>query len=236
MNVLVFMTAYDEERTIGDVLERLAAVAERVEHDIDVLVVDDGSTDDTPNVVARSGAILVRHPRNLGPGAATRTGYLYAVRHGYDATVRMDADGQHRPEDLPKLLRPIADDDADIVIGSRFKTETGYETSAVRGVGIRFYSWLISVVTGDRVYDITSGFRALRIEVGAEHARKLPRGIIAIDRGVREGLSAYRIVEVPVTMRRREHGESYLNPGRLLKYPVYSVYSFMSALFSSERR
>lgn len=235
MKLLVFMTAYNEEKTIGDVLERVLDTVESLDAEVDVLVVDDGSTDTTREVTRRYPVELVVHPTNLGPGAATQTGYQYAVRNGYDYTVRMDADGQHRPEDIPKLLAPIQNDEADIVIGSRYKRETGYETSAVRDIGIRFYSWLISAVTGDRVYDLTSGFRAVDIEVGKQHAEKLPTGIIAINRGIREGLSEYRIAEVPVAMEQREHGKSYLSVERIATYPVYSVYSFINALFSHNK-
>jgi glycosyltransferase involved in cell wall biosynthesis len=230
MRLLVFMTAYNEEKTIGGVLERVLDTLEEINADSDVLVVDDGSTDTTGEIARQYPVELVVHPTNLGPGAATRTGYEYAVRNGYDFTVRMDADGQHRPEEIPKLLEPIQNDEADIVIGSRYKRDTGYETSAVRDVGIRFYSWLISVITGDRVYDLTSGFRAVSIAVGKRHAEELPQGIIAINRGIREGLSEYRIVEVPVTMEQREYGNSYLSLERLAKYPIYSAYSFINAL------
>jgi len=230
MKVLVFMTAYNEEATIGEVLDQLSVVIRDSKHHIDVLVVDDGSEDETADRAAERDVILVVHPRNLGPGTATRTGYKYAVRNGYDVTVRMDADGQHRPEDISRLLEPIVDGEADIVIGSRYKRETDYETSVVRNVGIRLYSWLISLITGKRVYDITSGFRAVRIEMGERHADSLPQGIIAINRGLREGLSEYRIKEVPVEMDEREHGQSYLSFGRLVKYPLYAAYSFVMTL------
>jgi glycosyltransferase involved in cell wall biosynthesis len=229
------MTAYNEEKTIGDVLARTLDTLAELEDETTVLVVDDGSSDETRAIAEGYDVELVVHPVNLGPGAATRTGYKYAVRNGYDVSVRMDADGQHRPEDIPTLLDPMKNDEADIVIGSRYKRDTGYETSAVRDVGIRFYSWLISVITGNRVYDLTSGFRVVDAEMGNRHAEELPQGIIAINRGIREGLSDHRIKEVPVTMEQREHGESYLSMERLAKYPIYSVYSFISALFREHR-
>ncbi len=230
MKLLVFTTAYNEEHTIGGVIDRLLDTVEAVDAETDVLVVDDGSDDSTADIVRQYPVELVVHPTNLGPGVATRTGYEYAVRNNYDYTVRMDADGQHRPEEIPKLLEPIQNDEAEIVIGSRYKRNTGYETSAVRDIGIRFYSWAISALTGSRVYDLTSGFRALDIEVGKQHAKKLPQGIIAINRGIREGLSDYRIKEVPVTMDQRTYGNSYLSVERLAKYPLYSVYSLINAL------
>ena len=235
MKTLVFLTAYNEEKTIGDVLDRLIAVTGDIDHPTEILVVDDGSEDSTAAIAATREVTLIEHPRNLGPGAATQTGYKYAVRKGFDVTVRMDADGQHLPEEVPKLLDPIADDEADIVIGSRYKSETGYETSTVRDSGIRFYSWLVSFVTGHRVYDITSGFRAVRIEMGEHHAENLPRGIIAIDRGLREGLSEHRIKEVPVKMEQREHGRSYLKARRLVAYPLYPAYSFVGTLLQWNR-
>lgn len=230
MKLLVFIIAYNEKKTIGDILGRILETCNGSDIDADILVVDDCSTDMTRDVVREYPVELIVHPKNLGPGAATRTGYEYAVRNGYDYTVHMDADGQHRPEDIPKLLVPLQENEADIVIGSRYKCETGYETSAVRDVGIRFYSRLISAITGDRVYDLTSGFRAVDIEVAKQHAEELPTGIVAINRGLREGLSEYRITEVPVTMKEREYGNSYLSIERIVAYPVYSVYSFITAL------
>lgn len=235
MKLLVFTTAYNEEHTVGGIIERVLSTIESIDAETDVLVVDDGSDDSTRDVVRQYPVTLVAHSTNLGPGVATRTGYKYAVRNDYDYTVRMDADGQHRPEEIPKLLSPIQNDEADIVIGSRYKRDTDYETSGVRDVGIRFYSWVISTLTGSRVYDITSGFRALDIEVGEQHAKKLPQGIIAINRGIREGLSDHQIKEVSVTMNQREHGDSYLSVERLAKYPLYSIYSFIDALLRYNR-
>lgn len=234
MKVLMFLTAYNEEKTVGDVLDRLQTVAGELDHEVEILVVDDGSEDDTMRIASERNVTTITHPRNLGPGAATQTGYKYATRNGFNVTVRMDADGQHRPEDVPKLLAPIENGESDIVIGSRYKTETGYETSLVRNFGITFYSWLISLVTGTQVYDITSGFRAVRIDVGRRHAENLPEGIIAIDRGLREGLSRHRIQEVPVTMNQREYGSSYLDVNTLLLYPMYSTYSFVRTLLNWE--
>lgn len=233
--VLVFTTAYNEARTIGTLLDKLQKQMNEFEeessHIADILVIDDCSNDNTYDVVQKYDVQTVRHPRNLGPGAATRTGYKYAVRNGYDITVRMDADGQHRPDDVPKLLDPVLADDADIVIGSRFLSPSGYDPSALRYSGIMFYSKLVSVITEVTITDVTSGFRAANIKVGREHAENMPNGIIAIDRGLREGLGGYRIVERPVRMRERKHGESYLDMMRLAKYPVYAMYSLLITLF-----
>lgn len=230
MKTLIFMTAYNEEKTVGDVLDGLLDVTSDIPAETEILVVDDNSTDKTLERARERDVRTVSHPVNLGPGAATRTGYKYALRNGFEVVVRMDADGQHRPADLPKLLDPIYGDEADIAILSRYKRDVEYETSLLREVGIRFYSTLVSIVTNETIHDITSGYRAVHIEMGREHAEKLPSGIIAIDRGIREGLSDMRIVEVPAPMEQREHGSSYLAGYRMFVYPFYAMYSMVRTL------
>lgn len=235
MKILIFTTAYNEEDTIGDILDRIFEVKAEIPHVIDVLVVDDGSQDYTSTIAAKRDVKIIKHPRNLGPGIATRRGYYYALENGYDATVRLDADGQHRPEDIPKILQPILNDDADISIGSRYIDDVNYTTTYTRDIGIRFFSWFISLITRNRVYDITSGFRAVKIEVAEEHAKHLSSGIAAINRGIREGFGPYEITEVPVEMDQRKYGQSYLNKKRLIIYPIYSIYSLIITLFHVAR-
>lgn len=238
-NILIFLTAYNEEETIETVLDDLFGVKEKLEretgHNVDILVIDDGSTDQTLQYVRERDVFVIPHPKNLGPGAATQTGYKFAVRNGYNVTVRMDADGQHPPQKVPKLLEPVLDNRADIVIGSRFKSADGYKPALLRRTGISFYSKIISILTGESITDITSGFRATGIDVGKKHAQNLPHGIVAIDRGIREGLSGFRIDEVPVEMEQRDHGDSYLSVRRLAVYPLVSVYSMINALWKTSR-
>ena len=154
---LLVIPAYNERRSIGAVVDRVHATG----LDLDVLVVNDGSRDETAEIARAHGAIVVSHPFNLGYGAALQTGYKYALRHGYDFVVQMDADGQHDPAYVPKLLEPVRAGEADVVIGSRFIEASGYEMGGARTVGRKFFQRVLVWCGGPRIADPTSGLQAL---------------------------------------------------------------------------
>lgn len=154
---LVIIPALDEGARIGAVIDRLCAKVSGV----DVLVVDDGSRDDTAAAAVRHGARVVSHVVNLGYGAALQTGYKYADRAGYASVVQMDADGQHDPADVPRLLAPLGAGRADVVIGSRFVAATDYRMGAARTAGRLFFRAVLRACGGPSIADPTSGFQAL---------------------------------------------------------------------------
>lgn len=142
---------------------RLAALLARIDAEktgLEVVVVDDGSRDRTAEVAARAGATVLRHPFNLGYGAGLQTGYKYALARDAQCVVQMDADGQHDPSDIARLLAPLERGECDLVIGSRFLAPTGYDMGFVRTLGRRFFVALARAL-GVRVTDPTSGFQAL---------------------------------------------------------------------------
>jgi len=142
---------------------RLPALLARIEAEktgLEVVVVDDGSRDATAELAARAGATVLRHPFNLGYGAGLQTGYKYALEVGARCVVQMDADGQHDPSDIRRLLAPLERGECDLVIGSRFLAPTGYEMGFTRTLGRRFFVGLARAF-GIRVTDPTSGFQAL---------------------------------------------------------------------------
>jgi glycosyltransferase involved in cell wall biosynthesis len=239
-DVLIFLPAYNEEHVIGDVLDRVIKISNKLEDEaggnFDVLLIDDGSSDKSLEEARQRDVLILPHPRNLGPGVAAQSGYKFAVRNGYDMTVRLDADGQHPPEEIPKLVHPVLSGDADVAVGNRFKLEDSYDPRGVRRIGIMFYSRLVSLLTGDDLSDVTSGFRAARIEVGQDHARELRKSMNAIDRGLREGLRDFEVQEISVRMEVREHGTSYLTAHRLAIYPLVSIYAVISALWRSDEQ
>ena len=202
--VLVCIPAFNEAESLPAVLAEIPAeVAGLRTH---VLVIDDGSRDGTPGVARSLGARVVSHPVNSGQGAALQTGYLVAERLGVDVVVTLDADGQHDPGQIARLVEPIVRDEADFVVGSRRMDEGASESdSRARDAGITVYTRLINLLGGTEVSDIANGYRAIRASRLAEiaftedqfHNPELLLG------AARAGL---RVVDVPVTIRRRTAG------------------------------
>jgi hypothetical protein len=178
-----------------------------------VLVIDDGSTDQTATVARAAGALVVSHPMNSGQGAALQTGYLVAERLGVDIVVTLDADGQHDPAEMIRLVEPIVADRADFVVGSRRMGETGATVteSKARDAGITLYTRLINILGGTNVSDIANGYRAIRADrlsaiVFTEDQFHNPELLLG---AARAGL---RVLDVPVTIRRRASGQSKKGP------------------------
>nr|WP_307812797.1 glycosyltransferase family 2 protein [Phycicoccus sp. CSK15P-2] len=200
--VLVVVPALNEEATVGSVVSAVRATLP----DAHVFVVDDHSADGTSRAAAESGARVARLPYTLGVGGAMRTGYRYAARYGFDAVVQVDADGQHDPEHLPELLDGLAT--SDIVIGARFAGSDPYAVGSARRFAMRLLAWVVSLVVGTRLTDVTSGYRALgprAIAVFAENypAEYLGDTVEALVIARRCGLA---VTQVPVRMSAREHG------------------------------
>ncbi|MFB3891861.1 MAG: glycosyltransferase family 2 protein [Phycisphaerae bacterium] len=154
--VLVIVPAYNEGPRVHNALDDLKANAPWA----DVLVVDDGSIDDTAEQARSAGATVVRLPFNLGVGGAMQTGYTYASRHGYEAAVQFDGDGQHCADQIASLVQPVLAGQADLVVGSRLLGEQAYKFPLARWIGSRLLAGMTRLLTGKRVKDTTSGFRA----------------------------------------------------------------------------
>ncbi len=198
---------------------------------IDVVVVDDGSTDGTAANAGAAGAAVVRLPFNLGIGAAVQTGFRYALEHGYDVAVRLDGDGQHDPSELPKLLEPLSRDEADVVTGSRFRDDgSGYRPPLARRLGISWFARLVSLLSGQRVTDTTSGFQALNRRGIALFASDYPSDYPEVEATVLLLKHRLRLVEVSVRMREREHGSSSITFLRSLYYAVKVTLALLVAM------
>ena len=215
--IVAVVPAFDEEGAIGSVVDEIRAF----DAAIDVVVVDDGSSDRTAANAAAAGAAVVRLPFNLGIGAAVQTGFRYALEGGYDVAVRLDGDGQHDPAELPKLLEPLTRDEADVVTGSRFRDDDGdYRPPLARRVGISWFARLVSLLSGQRVTDTTSGFQALNGRGIALFANDYPSDYPEVEATVLVLKHRLRLVEVPVRMREREHGSSSITFLRSLYYAI----------------
>jgi glycosyltransferase involved in cell wall biosynthesis len=203
-NLAVIVPVYNEAASISSVIceTRLAAPQAAI------VIVDDSSSDNSADVAEASGATVIRLPYNLGIGGAVQTGYRFASELGYDIVVRLDGDGQHDPAQMESLIRPIVSRQADVVIGSRFVNEQGYRASLARGLGIRLFATLVSLVSHQRFTDTTSGFQAANRPAAGFLSRHLPSDYPEIEGLVLLCRAGFRVVEVPVTMRPRRAGRS----------------------------
>jgi len=216
--IMVIIPAYNEEQSLPAVL---SAIPERVEGlPVRVLVVNDASRDGTRRVALAGGAHVVSHPVNGGGGSALQSGYLVAQQAGVSIVVTMDADGQHDPAEIERLVAPIVRDEADFVVGSRrlglYEPEAG-ASGVARNVGLTVYTALVNLLGGTRMTDVSNGFRAIRASgltsiVFTEDQFHNPELLMG---AARAGL---RIAEVPVTIRRRTAGTS--KKGSTLRYGV----------------
>lgn len=202
--IVTISPAYDEAENVGAVIH---AMPEEVEGmPVVPIVIDDCSDDRTADAAREAGALVARLPIRRGGGLALRVGYDIALRLGAEVVVTLDADGQHQPEEMPILVKPILEDQADHVNGSRMLGD--YERGAgIRHVGVHFFSWLVTILTGQRVTDISSGYRATR----ASTLRNLllEQDQFWTSEVTIEALRQHaRIVEVPVTFLTRRGGES----------------------------
>lgn len=216
MKVLMIVPAYNEE----DNLERLLGELKTKKDLADYVVINDCSKDGTLSVLQKEKAVFISLPVNLGIGGAVQTGYRYAVENGYDIAVQVDGDGQHDVAYLGELLAPVEEGRADIVIGSRFMHKKGFQSSLMRRAGIRFLSWLIWVCTGKKVYDVTSGFRAVSGEYLKQFAEEYPVDYPEPESIVAAAMAGARICEVPVIMREREGGVSSISAWKSVYYMV----------------
>jgi len=220
---IAIVPAYNEERNIGRVVGELRTF----DPGLEIVVVSDGSVDATAENAEAAGARVLRLPYNLGIGGAVQTGFKYAWREGYDLAVRCDGDGQHVPGELPKVIEPVASGHADIAVGSRFVAGDGYRSSASRRVGIRLLATIVSAIARQRVTDTTSGFQALNRRALELFAADYPHDYPEVEGMVMTIKHRLRLVEVPVQMREREHGQSSITAFR----SVYYMAKVLTALF-----
>lgn len=216
MKVLIIIPAYNEERSIRQVIDKLVKEYPR----FDYIVVNDCSLDRTKYVLQENSYEYISIPVNLGIGGGVQTGYKYALEKGYDIAIQMDGDGQHDSQYFGEIVDIIQKGDADIVIGSRFITKEGFQSTKFRRIGIDFLSNLIKLVTGIRVKDVTSGYRAVNkkfIEIYAkEYAQDYPEPEAIVNAAMHNG----KILEYPVIMKERMEGESSIST---LKSAYYMI-------------
>ena len=213
--ILVIIPAYNEEKSIGDVIVKI------LRHSgADGVVVNDGAGDATAEAALSKGVRVINLPFNLGIGGAMQTGYRFARDNGYDVALQVDGDGQHDPRYIGSLVERLNEAGCDMVIGSRYIEETAYRSSFSRRTGMIFFSWLVMMLTGKRIKDTTSGFRAVNRKVIEYFADSYPTDYPEVDVLVRLHKRGFRVSEIPVEMLERQGGASSITPLRSVYYLI----------------
>ena len=216
MKKIAIIPAYNERgsivKTVKDLKEKAPA--------FDYVIINDCSTDDTMEVCRRNGLNVLNLPINLGIGGAVQTGYLYAYNNGYDIAVQFDGDGQHDAQYLEMMSRVLQEEQLDMVIGSRFITRQGFQSSGLRRVGIRYFTFLTKIFFGQGITDATSGMRMCNRKVMELFVKDYPRDYPEPESVARLLRHKYRIKEVPVIMHEREAGVSSISLKRSGYYMV----------------
>lgn len=225
MRPLLIIPAFNEAENLPAVLAAVAAANLQA----DVAVIDDGSRDATAAVAVRAGARVLRHPFNLGYGAALQTGYKYAVQSGAGILVQMDADGQHDPRDIPRLIAPIAAGTCDLMVGSRFAAPSGYPMSLMQRTGREVFRLLASL-SGLAVTDPTSGFQAMSRRVLELYVRDFyPHDYPDVDVLLAAHRAGLCVRECAVTMSTGRRASTLHGGFRA----VYYVYKMMLSIFAA---
>ncbi|WP_448263229.1 glycosyltransferase family 2 protein [Microbacterium aurum] len=228
---LIIVPAWNEASNVGDTVREILAQSASY----DVVVVDDGSTDETAQVAREAGARVLPLSFNMGVGGAMRTGFTYAQRHGYTRAIQVDADGQHNPRDIAAVLAGLQD--ADISIGARFADVGDYEAKGPRRWAMLFLASVVSRVAKTKLTDVTSGFRAANRRAIDQYVSYYPAEYLGdtVDSLVNALHSGLTVTQVPVAMRPRAHGKPSQNPLGATVYLLRSVFALSLALMRGRR-
>lgn len=216
IRLLVVIPAHNEGESLGSVIAQVRTHVPSA----DILVIDDGSIDNTDTVAREAGALVISLPQNLGIGAATQTGYIFAHEMGYDVVARVDADGQHDPAEIPRLISALSEGGAHVVVGSRFAEGGEHATSFVRRLGIWVLATLISLITDQKVTDPTSGFQVIGREALALFANQYPHDYPEPESRVLLHRAGLKVKEVPVSSNPRLGGRSSIGALDSIHYMV----------------
>ena len=228
-DTLVIIPAFNEESSIGMVVDGVFDNCS----DSDILVVNDGSSDKTTEALIGKNIFVASHIFNIGTGASFQTGCLFAAMQGYNYIVRMDGDGQHSHSFIDRVLLPVKNNEADIVIGSRFLGESEFKSSLFRQIGISIINFILTFIAKKKITDPTSGFCSMNrraFEFFSKNcAEDYPEPEIMVQ-------ANFRIMEVPISMAKRYAGSSSITPARSIYYMIKVLLSLFIIMIRKERR
>ena len=215
MKILILIPAYNEEKNIISVVKNIVNNYPQY----DYIVINDGSTDSTEEICRKNRFNYITLPSNLGIGGGIQTGYLYAKENNYDIAVQIDGDGQHNPSYIKDAIIKLEQGN-DMVIGSRFITKEGFQSSGLRRIGITFLSTIIRVLCHIKIYDVTSGFRICNREMIEFFAQNYAQDYPEPEAIVNAILHNFRVSEIPVVMNERLEGKSSISSLKSIYYMI----------------
>ncbi|MCD5028421.1 glycosyltransferase family 2 protein [Enterococcus asini] len=236
MKVLLIIPAYNEEAAIKSTVGEIDAFKVKQEYQLDYVVINDGSRDNTQEILQNNTINHVELILNLGIGGAVQTGYKYALENDYDIAVQFDGDGQHDIASLNNIIQPLLADEADLVIGSRFVpgSESEFQTSTMRRLGVRVISFFIKLVTGKKIYDTTSGYRGANRRVIEFFAERYPVKYPEPESIVHLLKKKFKVTETGVNMFERQTGSSSITPIKSVRYMTEVCLSIIIASLMKE--
>ena len=216
MKKLAIIPAYNEagniENTVKDITEHAKS--------FDYVIINDCSTDETAEICEKNHFHVINLPVNMGIGGCVQTGYLYAKNNGYDIAVQFDGDGQHNAAFLEPMADMLVDGEYEMLIGSRYITKEGFQSSGLRRAGIHFFTWLIKALTGQKITDPTSGMRMVNSEIIRLFAKEYPKDYPEPESVMTLLKSKKKVGEMPVRMNERKEGVSSISAFRAVYYMV----------------
>jgi len=220
--ILIIIPAYNEEECIAKVYKNIIEYNKKNKTAFDVIVINDGSKDSTEEILKKNKIPHIHLIKNLGIGGAVQTGYKYAYQNGYDIAIQFDGDGQHEISCVKDIIKPIIDEQCDMVIGSRFikKDNLNFNSSFARRVGITIISFLIKLFTKCKIYDPTSGFRACNRSLIEFFSNLYPVEYPEPVSEVAVLEEGYKVGEVQVKMHERQGGRSSIHAFKSLYYMI----------------
>ena len=227
--ILIIIPAYNEEKNIEKTYNSIINYNKKYKSNYKVIVVNDGSTDKTKEILEKNNIPHINLINNLGIGGGVQTGYKYALENDYDIAIQFDGDGQHDVNYLDNIIKPIKEEKADMVIGSRFidNSTSEFKSTKSRRIGISLISYFIKLLTNKKIYDTTSGFRAVNKKLIKLFANDYPVEYpepVSTTKILKKG---YKIEEVPVSMNERKYGVSSINQWKNIYYMINVIISII---------
>jgi hypothetical protein len=208
IKVLIIIPCFNEEKSIALLLEELLKINFSNKYRVEIVVVNDGSQDKTVEVVSQFNVTILDLPVNIGIGGAVQTGLKYAFENDFEIAIQVDGDGQHPPMEILKMLKAQEENPSNLIIGSRFISKEGFQSSLLRRLGIFYLHWLNKILTQKNFYDITSGFRLFDKKAISLAARFYPDEYPEPESLVIFAKAGFSISETPVLMKPRQGGQS----------------------------